>query len=158
MLIMQCTDLLIVRNHKPVIPYNEAYKPALVRLGLYQIATMGTMYADAALLTALVERWRPETHTFHFSFGEMTLTLEDVSCLWGLPISGEPVTGISDDDSESNSKMLRELLGIDEDDPIRKKRKSAGRMKTSEYALSLKELRERFSVFPDDPSQADVDR
>jgi Plant mobile domain len=30
--------------------------------------------------------------------GEMTITLQDMACLWGLPIDGIPVTGVSDDD------------------------------------------------------------
>jgi hypothetical protein len=34
------------------------------------------------------------THTF----GELTVTLQDVACLWGLPIDGIPVTGIFDSD------------------------------------------------------------
>ncbi|KAK1605867.1 hypothetical protein QYE76_029540 [Lolium multiflorum] len=41
-------------------------------------------------LTALVGRWRPETHTFHLRAGEMT-TLQDVSMILGLPIQGEPL-------------------------------------------------------------------
>ena len=43
---------------------------------------------DRSLLTALVDRWRPETHTFHLPFGEMAPTLQDVSLLLGLPIAG----------------------------------------------------------------------
>ncbi|KAK1608368.1 hypothetical protein QYE76_032041 [Lolium multiflorum] len=46
---------------------------------------------NAASLTALVNRWRPETHTFHLRAGEMTLILQDVSMILGLPIQGEPL-------------------------------------------------------------------
>jgi hypothetical protein len=46
---------------------------------------------NEALLTGLVDRWRPETHTFHRPFGEMTVTLKDVVMLTGLPIMGRPV-------------------------------------------------------------------
>ncbi|RYQ90073.1 hypothetical protein Ahy_B09g096358 isoform C [Arachis hypogaea] len=45
------------------------------------------------LLAALVERWRPETHTFVLPVGEVTVTLEDVAHIFGLPIDGEPVSG-----------------------------------------------------------------
>ncbi|KAK9056321.1 hypothetical protein SSX86_027411 [Deinandra increscens subsp. villosa] len=44
---------------------------------------------DQHLVTSLVERWRPETYTFHFPFGEATVTLEDVQMLWGLPLGDE---------------------------------------------------------------------
>ncbi|KAK1696530.1 hypothetical protein QYE76_013227 [Lolium multiflorum] len=46
---------------------------------------------NAAALTALVDRWRPETHTFHLRAEEMTLTLQDVFMILGLPIQGEPL-------------------------------------------------------------------
>jgi hypothetical protein len=47
---------------------------------------------DRSLLTALVDRWRPETHTFHLPCGEVAPTLQDVAYLFGLPIVG-PVVG-----------------------------------------------------------------
>ncbi|KAJ9538115.1 hypothetical protein OSB04_030848 [Centaurea solstitialis] len=48
---------------------------------------------DHSLITALVERWRPETHTFHLPIGEVTVTLQDVHLMWDLRIDGEVVTG-----------------------------------------------------------------
>ena len=43
---------------------------------------------DHCLICAFVERWHEETSSFHLPFGEMTVTLNDVSCLLHLPIDG----------------------------------------------------------------------
>jgi hypothetical protein len=37
---------------------------------------------DFSLLSALLDHWRPETHTFYFTVGEITVTLQDTSLLW----------------------------------------------------------------------------
>lgn len=42
---------------------------------------------DAPLLTAFVERWHKKTSSFHLLFGEMIITLDDVSSLFHLPIA-----------------------------------------------------------------------
>jgi hypothetical protein len=44
---------------------------------------------DAPLIAVFMDRWRPETHTFHFPVGEMTLSLEDAAMLGGLPCAGQ---------------------------------------------------------------------
>ncbi|XP_039000390.1 protein MAINTENANCE OF MERISTEMS-like [Hibiscus syriacus] len=43
------------------------------------------------LISALIEHWRPETHTFHLPCGEVTITLEDVVYQLGVPINGMPL-------------------------------------------------------------------
>ncbi|MBA0667951.1 hypothetical protein Goklo_000946 [Gossypium klotzschianum] len=44
------------------------------------------------LISALVERWRPKTHTFHLLCSECTITLEDVALQLGLLVNGPVVT------------------------------------------------------------------
>ncbi|KZV54947.1 serine/threonine-protein phosphatase 7 long form [Dorcoceras hygrometricum] len=63
-------------------------------MGFYGVLQCGYRVYDNHLITALVERWRRETHTFHFRCGEATVTLQDVSIIWGLKIDGEPVSGV----------------------------------------------------------------
>ncbi|KAL0388124.1 UNVERIFIED_CONTAM: Serine/threonine-protein phosphatase 7 long form [Sesamum radiatum] len=55
-------------------------------MGFLGILQCGHIEIDTHLITALVERWRPETHIFHFSVGEATVTLQDISIIWALPI------------------------------------------------------------------------
>ena len=55
-------------------------------LTLGRLVEGGLVQLDRSLLTALVDRLRPETHTFHLPCGEMTPTLQDVAYLLGLPI------------------------------------------------------------------------
>ncbi|KAF1877992.1 hypothetical protein Lal_00041741 [Lupinus albus] len=56
----------------------------------------------------MVERWRPETHTFHFPNGECTITLEDVAYQLDLPIDGKSITG---DTSMDWGDLCLQLLG-----------------------------------------------
>jgi hypothetical protein len=44
-------------------------------------------------IMVMVDRWRVETHSFHLLCSKMTVTLEDVGMILGLPIRGHPVTG-----------------------------------------------------------------
>ncbi|KAK4408325.1 Serine/threonine-protein phosphatase 7 long form [Sesamum angolense] len=65
----------------------------LHQIGFYGVYRCGRIQYDCHLITALVERWRSKTHSFHFRVGEATITLQDVQVIWGLPIDGEPVSG-----------------------------------------------------------------
>ena len=71
---------------------------------------------DKSLVSCLVDRWRPETHTFHFPWGEMAPTLQDVSYLLGLPLSGE-VIGPTDSPVGWRDAMQARFAGVHPDNP-----------------------------------------
>ncbi|CAM0955801.1 unnamed protein product [Alopecurus aequalis] len=106
---------LRIRCHSathPDMKYDERYTPYLRRAGLLPFITMvrrGIPTFNASALTALVDRWRPETHSFHLPCGEMTITLQDVAMILGLPIVGHPVTG--NVDSAGWRERVEEYLG-----------------------------------------------
>ena len=57
--------------------------------GLFKVPNLEV---DHVLITALVERWRPKTHTFHLLHGEMGITLQDIEVMLGVLVDGLLVT------------------------------------------------------------------
>ena len=66
---------------------------------------------DRGLVSAFVERWHRETSSFHMPVGEMTITLDDVSCLLHLPITGAFYTYEAIDTYAAVEKLV-DLLGV----------------------------------------------
>ncbi|KAL9662600.1 hypothetical protein QQ045_027433 [Rhodiola kirilowii] len=90
-------------------------RPYVVVAGFYPWTQVASVRVDPSLLTAAIERWRPETHTFHFNESEATITLQDVSLLIGLPVEGMPVTGRSQINFEERSWFKDHLRVIPDD-------------------------------------------
>ncbi|KAG8479797.1 hypothetical protein CXB51_029307 [Gossypium anomalum] len=74
---------------------DERLIPFLELAGFRPAALIWTFDLRYDLISALVERWRLETHTFNLPCMECTITLEDVAVQLGLPIDGNAVTGVS---------------------------------------------------------------
>ncbi|XP_017621007.1 protein MAINTENANCE OF MERISTEMS-like [Gossypium arboreum] len=89
---------------------DERLIPFLELAGFESAALIRTFDLRYDLISALVERWRPETHTFHLPCGECCITLEDVAVQLGLPIDGNAVMGVSS--ISRPATFCYELLGL----------------------------------------------
>lgn len=78
----------------PEGPMPEEVRTIVSEFQLLEFAGCSLTMLDASLLSAFVERWHPETSSFHLPFGEMTVTLDDVHQLFHLPIAGSFFTPV----------------------------------------------------------------
>lgn len=146
---MQGLDATTVRHNRMSLKYQTTYGGTLRAMGLYQLSQMTEEIHDEGLSSGLIERWRPETHTFHLPHAEMTVTLQDVSCLWGMTIIGVPVTGVEYGDFRH---LCIELLGYSHAE-LQKEKKRGEKIQISPSAISLVKLRAKFKEYPDCPDQ-----
>ena len=109
--VQKVLGMIKVRRRKCVLPQG-GLDPRIMQYidatGLTGLFKVPDMEVDHALITALVEQWRPETHTFHLPHGEMGITLQDMEVMLGLLVDGLPVTGRTD---YVWSVLCEELLG-----------------------------------------------
>ncbi|XP_074299959.1 serine/threonine-protein phosphatase 7 long form homolog [Silene latifolia] len=94
---------------------------------------------NVELISALVERWRPEAHSFHLTIGEATVTLQDVQVLLGLRIRGDIISGPT---AYNWPLLITELLG---------KTPSSDDLKGA--SLRIGWLLEQFSGLPEDANE-----
>ncbi|RYR72147.1 hypothetical protein Ahy_A02g006354 [Arachis hypogaea] len=79
----------MVRKLDPPLTLNSMVENHLRSTGFYHVSRIGVIRGFYPLLAALVERWRPETHTFVLPMGEIIVILEEVAHIFSLPIDGE---------------------------------------------------------------------
>ncbi|KAF7132204.1 hypothetical protein RHSIM_Rhsim09G0066600 [Rhododendron simsii] len=63
------------------------------RARLKGLCSLPFVSMDWDLIVALLERWQPETHTFHLQPGESIITLQDAKVLLGILVDGQPAIG-----------------------------------------------------------------
>lgn len=111
-------ELKVVTHGKKLSEFaieHDTIRDMVRNSGLAPLMSCSYRIADKGLLSAFAERWHSETSSFHLPVGEMTITLDDVSCLLHIPIVGaffsEPVM-----DRDIACTYLEELLGVTLDD------------------------------------------
>ena len=111
----------------------------------------GSLELDRGLISALVERWRQETHTFHLTIEEASITLQDTAVILGLPIHRHAVIGHGEGEWTA---LVWELLGVwpkNPQDPTETKIIIGS-------SLKLTCLRDRFRVLRPDADEATIER
>ncbi|XP_050233138.2 protein MAIN-LIKE 1-like [Mercurialis annua] len=75
-------------------------------------------HLDIPLLSAFVERWQPDTNSFHMPFGEMTITLHDVWHILRIPV-GEAMISSQPNKAQLHAYCIQ-ILGILPEDLVSK--------------------------------------
>ncbi|KAF1865390.1 hypothetical protein Lal_00004764 [Lupinus albus] len=88
--------------------YDYLREPSKDVIRMRHVNILRCFNIDSSLIIALVERWKPETHTFHLPHGECTITLEDVSLQLEVNVNGLPIVGPTYFDW---NEICEELLG-----------------------------------------------
>ncbi|KAJ1431296.1 Aminotransferase-like, plant mobile domain [Sesbania bispinosa] len=91
---------VVTHDKKLKRPKNDYIRDIVDDSGLGPLIEGTHSMIDRSLLYAFTERRRKETSSFHLLVGEMTITLDDVSSLLHLPVTGRlfllPVLGKDD--------------------------------------------------------------
>ncbi|CAN1774810.1 Serine/threonine-protein phosphatase 7 long form homolog [Linum perenne] len=103
---------LKIRQRSTSLGWSPQYQPFLEGCRLSGVLPVLGQTPCKELVTALIERWRPETNTFHLVPGEATITLEDVEVLTGLPTTGRPLIVSPDEQHSWGSAVLAWLYKV----------------------------------------------
>ncbi|XP_028066235.1 protein MAIN-LIKE 1-like [Camellia sinensis] len=67
---------------------NVRWRHLVEQSGLSVLIDHTYRHGNRVAISAFVERWHLETNTFHMPDGEMTITLDDVRTILGIPVTG----------------------------------------------------------------------
>ncbi|XP_058762512.1 protein MAIN-LIKE 1-like [Vicia villosa] len=112
-LVLKLTSYRSKLKNFPERPMPEQVVRIVWDFHLLDFAGCSLTMLETPLLSAFVERWHPETSSFHLPFGEMTVTLDDVHSLFHLPIAGTFLTPVHREQATA-VHMVMDALEVDE--------------------------------------------
>ncbi|KAK9097792.1 hypothetical protein Syun_024837 [Stephania yunnanensis] len=95
---------------------NQSFMRIIQNSGLDNLRHCLYRYVDRTIIDAFAERWHPETNTFQLPFGEMTITLDDVSSILKIPVTGKAVSHLNNIPGIGAKQLLIYLLGVSIDE------------------------------------------
>ncbi|XP_028051339.1 protein MAIN-LIKE 1-like [Camellia sinensis] len=101
------------------------------------------------VISAFVERWQPETNTFHLIVGEMTMTFDDVGTILGIPITGKSVSAATLTDQQAHTLVVA-ALGVNDAEAIEELSSARGQ------SIKLEWLRTKFSGYKDSDTEESI--
>jgi len=88
----------------------QKYEYMWIKAGIDQAIKASTFLIcrNDELILELAQRWCSKTNTFVFSWGEATITLEDLNVCWGYSVMGEPFSRplVSDEEKEVEQELI----------------------------------------------------
>ena len=105
-------------SHGQKIPHwqlNECdkFSELVVRSNLSSLIIASYRSVSKILVSCFLEKWQPETNTFHMPFGEMSIGLDDVATILGIPVTGRSVAYHGKMSYQDAHSLLVDALRVD---------------------------------------------
>ena len=84
----------------------------MTRSNLSPLITASYRSVSKIIISCFVERWQPERNTFHMSFGEMSISLDDVTTILGNPMTGRSVAYSIRMSFQDAHSLIVDALGV----------------------------------------------
>ncbi|XP_028053882.1 protein MAIN-LIKE 1-like [Camellia sinensis] len=128
---------------------NRRFRDIVQQSGLSSLVHFTYRFVNRIVISAFVERWQPKINTFHLKVGEMTMTLDDVGTILGIPITGRSVSATTLTDQQAHALVVA-ALGVDDAEAIEELSSARGQ------SIKLEWLRRKFSGCKDSDTKESI--
>ncbi|CAL5401342.1 unnamed protein product [Camellia sinensis] len=128
---------------------NRRFRDIVQLSGLSSLVHCTYWFVNRIVISVFVERWQLQTNTFYLTVGEMTMTLDGVGAILGIPITGRPISAATLTDQQAHALVV-DALGVDDAKATEELSSARGQL------VKLEWLRSKFSGCKDSHTEESI--